>query len=114
EWVRGVGMVVFWRLWLSIAILSQRKWRIVGKIRVISDPRVNGRYPISAAAAVTGMSPAEIKELKPARLPLHGKAVVASRHSLLPKTASPAEAKIGRYIQLDGGNLKGKIDQRMQ
>jgi len=29
---------------------------------VISDPRVNGRYPISAAAAVTGMSPAEIKE----------------------------------------------------
>src|SRR5229473_6125351 len=33
---------------------------------------------------------------------------------LLPKTASPAEAKISRHIKLDGSDLKGKIDQRMQ
>jgi len=37
---------------------------------VISNLVVNGRQSDSAAAAVAGVSPADIKELQPARLPL--------------------------------------------
>src|SRR5919106_1042006 len=33
---------------------------------------------------------------------------------LIPGTASPAKAKIRRHIQLDGSDLEGKIDYRMQ
>src|SRR6266513_2449367 len=72
-----------------------------------------GQLPDSSAAVVAGVSPADIKELQPARLPLQGEAVVAS-YSLRPKTASPAKAKICRHIQLDGSDLKREIDQRMQ
>ena len=60
---------------------------------MISDPVVNGRQPDSAAAVVAGVSPAEIKELQPARLPLQEEAVGASLYSLPSKRCFPSKVR---------------------